>query len=100
MPRLKSAVHVQHPTTRDWILLQPGDEPSPELAAEITNPDAWEESEAPPATPPTGEEEADKEPFGFAAPSPEEDTEGLEEAPAPPRRSRKASGTEDTDADA
>ncbi|MFI1100271.1 hypothetical protein [Streptomyces melanogenes] len=100
MPRLKSAVHVQHPITREWIVLQPGDEPSPELAAEITNPDAWEESDAPPATPPTGEAEADKEPFGFAAPSAEGDTEGLEEATASPRRRRKASDTEDTNADA
>lgn len=42
MARLSVAVHVQHPTTREWVVLEPGEEPALELAAEITNPGAWE----------------------------------------------------------
>ncbi|MER5642077.1 hypothetical protein ABT095_34710 [Kitasatospora sp. NPDC002227] len=45
--RLATAVHLDHPTTRERIILQPGDEPEPEVAALITHPDAWEPDEAP-----------------------------------------------------
>ncbi|MEU2558459.1 hypothetical protein ABZ626_03790 [Streptomyces longispororuber] len=72
MARLTAAVHIQHPTTMEWIVLAPGDEPEPVLAAEITNPHAWEGDEA-------AVSEADRPPepppFGFtgsdAAPEPE-----------------------------
>ena len=40
--RLKAAVYVQDPTTREELVLVPGDCPEPELAVLITNPDAWE----------------------------------------------------------
>ncbi|MFF6963522.1 hypothetical protein ACFY9G_09110 [Streptomyces anthocyanicus] len=40
--RLKAAVYVQDPTTREELVLLPGDCPDPELAVLITNPDAWE----------------------------------------------------------
>jgi len=40
--RLKAAVYVQDPTTREELVLEPGDCPEPELAVLITNPDAWE----------------------------------------------------------
>lgn len=40
--RLKAAVYVQDPTTREELILLPGDCPDPEVAALITNPDAWE----------------------------------------------------------
>ncbi|MGW0992018.1 hypothetical protein ACWD5V_01595 [Streptomyces sp. NPDC002523] len=39
--RLKAAVYVQDPTTREELVLLPGDCPEPEVAALITNPDAW-----------------------------------------------------------
>ncbi len=45
MGRLAAAVHLDHPVTRERIILQPGDEPEPEVAALITNPDAWEPDE-------------------------------------------------------
>ncbi|WP_180685868.1 hypothetical protein [Streptomyces gossypiisoli] len=41
--RLKAAVYVQDPTTREELILLPGDCPDPEAAVLITNPDAWEE---------------------------------------------------------
>ncbi|MGW8552826.1 hypothetical protein [Streptomyces tubercidicus] len=44
VPRLIAAVYVQDPCTREELILLPGDEPSPELAALVTNPDAWEAS--------------------------------------------------------
>ncbi|WP_031070166.1 hypothetical protein [Streptomyces sp. NRRL S-118] len=40
--RLKAAVYVQDPTTREELVLLPGDCPAPEVAVLITNPDAWE----------------------------------------------------------
>ncbi|THA38137.1 hypothetical protein [Streptomyces sp. A1547] len=85
MVRLSAAVHVQHPTTREWVVLDPGEEPAPELASEITNPDAWEDGVLP-----ESDEDAESEgppPFGFTsdeASSPEPEPE-----PAPQRR-RKA----------
>ncbi|MEV7936626.1 hypothetical protein AB0O82_10825 [Kitasatospora sp. NPDC088264] len=39
--RLAAAVHLDHPVTHERIHLQPGDEPEPEVAALITNPEAW-----------------------------------------------------------
>ncbi|MFE7780598.1 hypothetical protein [Streptomyces nigrescens] len=40
--RLKAAVFVQDPTTREELVLLPGDCPEPEVAVLIPNPDAWE----------------------------------------------------------
>ncbi|MGW2397250.1 hypothetical protein ACWCYY_11925 [Kitasatospora sp. NPDC001664] len=39
MARPAAAVHVDHPVSRERIVLQPGDEPGPEIAGLITNPD-------------------------------------------------------------
>ncbi|MFJ3630816.1 hypothetical protein [Streptomyces sp. NPDC090112] len=83
MARLSAAVHVQHPTTREWVVLEPGEKPVPELAAEITNADAWEDGELP--DPDEGAESEGPPPFGFA---PEESAQP-EPGPAPQRR-RKA----------
>lgn len=40
--RLKAAVYVQDPTTREELILLPGESPDPEIAVLITHPDAWE----------------------------------------------------------
>ncbi|MEU0839463.1 hypothetical protein ABZ370_08325 [Streptomyces sp. NPDC005962] len=85
--RLKAAVYVQDPTTREDLVLWPGDCPEPELAVLITNPDAWE---VPPG-------DCDEEPgpvsVGKVEPSGSKD-DGHEEAvgagaakKSPPRRS-------------
>ncbi|MEU4166115.1 hypothetical protein AB0F46_04415 [Streptomyces sp. NPDC026665] len=92
--RLAAAVHVQHPASREWIVLEPGDEPDDDLAAEITNPDAWEDDdpsaeleEAEPDEPKKQEPQKDApQPFGFAGPPSEPEAEP---APPAPRRRRK-----------
>lgn len=94
MARLVTAVHVQHPQTREWVVLEPGDEPAPELAAEITNPGAWESGVLP--EPEDQAEDEGQPPFGFAPdessePEPEPDADP-ESAPTPQRR-RKAATT-------
>ncbi|MFE4421294.1 hypothetical protein [Streptomyces sp. NPDC056817] len=43
--RLAAAVHVQHPKTNEWLILEPGEEPDEVLAEVITNPSAWEPDE-------------------------------------------------------
>ncbi|MGW1064391.1 hypothetical protein ACWD4F_07755 [Streptomyces aureus] len=87
--RLAAAVHVQHPTSREWIVLEPGDEPDDELAAEITNPDAWEDDDPSADLEESETDEPKKDepqPFGFAGPPPEPEAEP---APPAPRRRRK-----------
>ncbi|MFH9246676.1 hypothetical protein ACH4LK_14735 [Streptomyces lydicus] len=93
--RLATAVHVQHPTSREWIVLEPGDEPDDGLVAEITNPDAWEDEPSP------GLEESEPDepkmdepkPFGFTAP-PEPEPEAEPTALAPRRRRKAADADE------
>ncbi|MDI3406271.1 hypothetical protein [Streptomyces cavernicola] len=40
--RLKAAVYVQDPATREELILLPGECPEPEIVALITHPDAWD----------------------------------------------------------
>ncbi|WP_406050911.1 hypothetical protein OG280_26145 [Streptomyces virginiae] len=81
--RLAAAVHVQHPETREWVALEPGDEPASELAGEITNPDAWENGVLPEAG---HAEEVEASPFGFVP----TETASSEPDPEPaPQRRRK-----------
>ncbi|MFB7500388.1 hypothetical protein ACFC09_37905 [Streptomyces sp. NPDC056161] len=42
VPRLIAAVYVRHPQTREEMVLLPGQRPDPQIAALITNPDAWD----------------------------------------------------------
>ncbi|MFE2179324.1 hypothetical protein [Streptomyces sp. NPDC059455] len=90
VPRLKAAVYVQDPATREELILLPGEEPAPRLAALVTHHDAWE---VPPEgrgplpiavgePDPTAEKTVDPEP---------EDAGGGSSKKAPPRRSRSAS---------
>ncbi|MGW4047794.1 hypothetical protein [Streptomyces sp. NPDC004721] len=60
--RLAAAVHVQHPQTNEWLILQPGDEPDEDLAATITHPDAWEPNEGEPGENGEGADDGDREP--------------------------------------
>ncbi|WP_326737071.1 hypothetical protein [Streptomyces sp. NBC_01022] len=43
--RLATAVHLEHPTTHELLILQPGEVPDEDVAEAITNPDAWETAE-------------------------------------------------------
>lgn len=50
MAKLAATVHVRDPRTRQMVQLDAGTEPEPELAALVTNPDAWEDGNVPTAT--------------------------------------------------
>ncbi|WP_329317937.1 hypothetical protein [Streptomyces sp. NBC_01262] len=108
--RLAAAVHLQHPTTHEPILLQPGEEPEPEVAALITNPEAWEDGILPgpaAAEDPPGEPVNDPQPQAqqqdagaTAEPEPEAATVPEPEparAPTPRARGRKTAAAEDSD---
>ncbi|MFJ3043610.1 hypothetical protein [Streptomyces tendae] len=47
MARLIKAVFVKDPERNQTVLLHPGEEPEPRLAALVTNPDAWEDGQLP-----------------------------------------------------
>jgi hypothetical protein len=79
--RLAAAVHVQHPKTHGWLILQPGDEPDEDLAEVITNPDAWEDDDPADQEP---DDEPQIDPGTQPAPAPEpESTPEAEPTPAP-----------------
>lgn len=47
MAKLITAVHVRDPERHRTVLLLPGEEPEPRLAALITNPGCWEDGKLP-----------------------------------------------------
>jgi hypothetical protein len=49
MAKLAATVHVKDPRTHQMVQLDAGTEPEPELAALVTNPDAWEDGKLPTA---------------------------------------------------
>lgn len=49
MAKLAADVHVKDPKTRLMVHLRAGEEPAPEYAALVTNPDAWEGGKLPAA---------------------------------------------------
>lgn len=49
MAKLSKAVHVRDPERHRTVLLLPGEEPAPHLAALVTNPDCWEGGKLPAA---------------------------------------------------
>lgn len=51
MAKLIKAVFVRDPDRNRTVLLQPGEEPEPRIAALVTNPDAWEDGQLPEAAP-------------------------------------------------
>lgn len=59
--RLVAAVYVKDPETHEELILLPGESPAPEIAAVVTNPDAWD-------VPPP--EDAELEPIAAGEPSP------------------------------
>ncbi|MEW2068629.1 hypothetical protein [Streptomyces sp. NPDC007346] len=58
MATLRKAVFVKDPDRHAMVLLRPGEEPEPRLAALITNPDAWEDGKLPTAAS-TGDDQGD-----------------------------------------
>lgn len=53
MARLIKAVFVRDPERNRTVVLRPGEEPEPRLAALVTNPDAWEDGK-----PPSGQDDS------------------------------------------
>ncbi len=47
MAKLATAVFVRDPDSHRTVVLQPGEEPEPRLAALVTAPDAWEDGKLP-----------------------------------------------------
>lgn len=72
MAKLAKVVHVHDPERNRTVMLRPGEEPEPRLAALVTAPDAWEDGEPPttdsqptemdPNPQPQGEDEASSKP--------------------------------------
>ncbi|MFC8339280.1 hypothetical protein ACFUJX_20030 [Streptomyces rubiginosohelvolus] len=58
MAKLVRAVHVTDPKSGRRLVLQPGEEPAPHLAALVQNQAAWEDGELPAAAT-TGDDEGD-----------------------------------------
>lgn len=81
--RLAAAVHVQHPKTHDWLILQPGDEPDEDLAEVITNPDAWEDDDL---SDPEPDEDPTPDPGTEPESAPEPEPEPVKHTRARPAR--------------
>ncbi|MGW4270866.1 hypothetical protein ACWEGQ_00510 [Streptomyces seoulensis] len=64
MAKLVKAVHVKDPDRSHTVLLLPGEEPEPRLAALITNPDAWEDGKLPNAEEESADDDSDKDSDG------------------------------------
>ncbi|MDN3061230.1 hypothetical protein PH213_43435 [Streptomyces sp. SRF1] len=90
MPRLKAAVYVQDPATREELILLPGEEPEARIAALVTNPDAWEVPPEGGGSEPIAVGEPDPTAEKTFDPGPAEAGGGGAKKP-PPRRSRSAS---------
>jgi hypothetical protein len=93
--RLAAAVHVRHPKTNDWLILQPGDEPDEDLAEVITNPGAWEPDEEDGGDGDTPASNPDPDPDTNPHPEPNPDPEPepeVEQAKPTRARTRKQAG--------
>ncbi|MFF3337872.1 hypothetical protein [Streptomyces flavidovirens] len=92
VPRLIAAVYVQDPSTREELILLPGESPAPEVAALVTNPDAWDlpPNECDPEPEPVAVGEPDPT-AGQAEPDQEqEEARGGGSKKPSPRRSRSS----------
>jgi hypothetical protein len=108
MAKLVKAVHVKDPDRNRTVLLLPGEEPEPRLAALITNPDAWEDGQVPAAAASASEDSGDdgdgkqsadsgsgSEDTDKAAP-PAKKTAARKSAATKPARGRDAAGEGDS----
>ncbi|MCX4885869.1 hypothetical protein [Streptomyces sp. NBC_00847] len=79
MAKLVKAVHVKDPDRNRMILLLPGEEPEPRIAALITNPDAWEDGQVPAAAA-SDSQDASDDGAGDGSQSSDSDTEDTPKA--------------------
>ncbi|MFJ2349613.1 hypothetical protein [Streptomyces antimycoticus] len=85
-------MYVQDPATREELILLPGEEPEPRLAALMTHPDAWEVAPEGCESLPIAVGEPDPTAVKTVDPEPE-DAGGDRSKKLPPRRSRSASAS-------
>ncbi|MFJ8677226.1 hypothetical protein [Streptomyces sp. NPDC093589] len=90
MAKLVRAVFVRDPAKQRDILLHPGEEPAPQYAALITNPDCWEDGKLPTAAK-TAEEQSQPEP---SPEGDEGDKPAAKRAATKPARGRKSAADE------
>jgi len=86
MAKLVKAVFVKDPDRHRTVLLQPGEEPEPRLAALVTNPDAWEDGKAPAAAKETAPGTDSADPAEAAG-------TGSEDKPAAKKSAARKTGT-------
>lgn len=60
MAKLGAAVFVRDPERNRTVILRPGEEPEPRLAALVTNPDCWEGGKAPGDSAPVAEAKSEE----------------------------------------
>lgn len=70
MAKLVSAVFVRDPDRHVTVVLRPGEEPEPRLAALVTAPDAWEDGKLPASVGQPAEAESEPQPEGEASDRP------------------------------
>ena len=99
MARLIAAVHLTDPKTRRPVVLQPGEEPAPHLAALITNESAWEDGVLPDLAD-TAEDDGEGEGHDGAGPDPDAEAatteptpENTQDEPAAPAEEKPARKT-------
>ncbi|MGW3031201.1 hypothetical protein ACWDCB_08185 [Streptomyces sp. NPDC001178] len=87
---MKAAVYVNDPATHEDLILLPGESPSPEIVALVTNPAAWDapqDDDSEPESIAAGE----PDPIGDVPESQREQHEAAGEKKAPSRRARSSS---------
>ncbi|MER8002122.1 hypothetical protein [Streptomyces sp. NPDC095613] len=87
MRKLVAAVYVQDPSTREELILRPGDSPTPDLAALVINPAAWD------ASPTAAEPSAADEPASTTRLTPQSEMTETGAKKTPQRRPRSTSSS-------
>lgn len=92
MAQLARAVHLTDPKTKRSIVLQPGEEPAPHLAALITMPSAWEGGKVPDPVEPDVQQPAGSQPDQLPEPETEQAAPAAKKTAAKKAASKPARG--------
>ncbi|MFD5848277.1 hypothetical protein [Streptomyces chartreusis] len=80
MAKIVKATFVKDPDRNRTVLLLPGEEPEPRLAALVTNPDAWEDGQPPAEATGSGDDSGDGKDDGAEAAAQTEPAEDTKKA--------------------
>lgn len=94
MAKLIRSTWVRDPAKHRDILLRAGEEPAPEYAALVTNPEAWEDGKLPTAAKKTAEEQSTEPASDSATEEDEGDKPAAKRAATRPARGRKSAADE------